>query len=635
MAERMAVLAHAAAGVIAADSARALRDVMLEACRRVIVLDDLAFALYDPASASLRFLTDSVPEGTTSIPVASTAYEQVISEKRSSVSVGILAAPDEEDTIGTSATQTLVGDDASVIRTPIIAGGEVLAVLAVRKRSWEPYASLDVEVLEALAAMAATALRNISLVDELRSSQEALSYQAHHDALTGLPNRSRFLDRVARALTNGSPERVCVLALDLDGFKAVNDTLGHAAGDRLLVETAERLQNATRGRDTVARLGGDEFAVLLEQVHDDAESEVVAERILRAMQAPFSFGDRVTVVGASIGIARGDSRESDGGASLLELGSDARSDLALRDPIDALLRNADVALYHAKTAGKGRFAFFDPSMNVAAVERTSLESGLRVAIESNALRLYYQPIIALDSDMVVGVEALLRWTHPERGPVPPSTFIPIAEETGLIVPIGRWVMEEACAQGARWQRRHRASYPGRPPLTISVNVSGRQLQEETFVDDVRRALRVSGLARGTLLLELTESTVVRQSEGMRERLAALKETGVQLAIDDFGTGYSALSYLQHFPIDVLKIDKSFVDGVARGGAQGTLARTIIALGEALSLRTIAEGIEHEDQRRCLQSMGCNLGQGYYFAHPLPAEGFDRYLAAVHVEAACL
>jgi EAL domain-containing protein (putative c-di-GMP-specific phosphodiesterase class I) len=273
-------------------------------------------------------------------------------------------------------------------------------------------------------------------------------------------------------------------------------------------------------------------------------------------------------------------------------------------------------------------------MHVAAAERKSLETGLRDAIESGTLRLYYQPIIALESDVVVGVEALLRWTHPQRGPVSPSVFIPIAEETGLIVPIGRWVLQEACAQGARWQKRHRDLYPGRPPMTISVNVSGRQLEEPTFVDDVRGALWLSGLAPQTLLLELTESTIVRQSEVARERLLALKESGVQLAIDDFGTGYSALSYLQHFPIDVLKIDKSFVDGVARGGAQGTLARTIIALGEALSLRTIAEGIEHEEQRSCLQAMGCDCGQGYYFAHPLPADGIDRYLAAVQVEAEC-
>jgi len=398
---------------------------------------------------------------------------------------------------------------------------------------------------------------------------------------------------------------VAVLFLDLADFKAVNDSLGHAEGDRLLEAVAARLLKATRGCDNVARLGGDEFAILLAGLAQEQDAVVVVERITAAMRPPVALRGREVLISASIGVAH------------VEAGQG----------VDEVLRNADLAMYRAKGAAKGGHEVFEPGMHTAVLERLELEADLRRAVEREELRLLYQPIVELASGRTIGVEALVRWQHPSRGLVSPAAFIPLAEETGIIVPIGRWVLAEACRQGAAWQgaawptdaRPVTSEIPGIAPLTVSVNLSGQQLHDAALVADVAAALRDSGLPPSSLVLEITESVLMRDTEVTLATLGALKALGVRLAMDDFGTGYSSLSYLQRFPIDILKIDKAFVDGVARSGSDAAVARTIIALGDTPALRTVAEGVETAAQREALGRLGCEFGQGYLFARPLPAD----------------
>jgi len=439
-------------------------------------------------------------------------------------------------------------------------------------------------------------------VTERTIAEARLEHQAFHDALTGLANRSLFRDRVGHALARGRRlgTRPAVLFLDLDEFKAVNDGLGHAEGDRLLVEVSTRLLGATRGCDTVARLGGDEFAVLLSDVYDEGEATAVAERVLRALAKPITLSARDVLVGASVGIAAAVPGEG----------------------ADELLRNADLAMYHAKARGKGTYEVFAPAMYEVVSDRVALLADLRGALDRKEFAVVYQPVVDLGTGHVVGAEALIRWTHPARGPVPPPRFIGLAEDSGLILPIGRFVLEAACRQAAGWLR------DGHGDLHVAVNMSGRQLQYPGFVADVAAVLAATGLPPHALLLEITESVVMQDTEASLARLAALKALGVRLAIDDFGTGYSSLAYLQRFPVDVLKIDKRFVDGVHEGRSGEALARTIVALGETLGLRTVGEGIERPEQRDALRSLGCTYGQGYLFARPLPAHELDGLLAVL-------
>ena len=459
-------------------------------------------------------------------------------------------------------------------------------------------------------------------VTERAELEAQLTRQAYHDALTGLANRARFGERLAGALARaraaGDPGRVAVLVLDLDGFKVVNDSLGHAAGDRLLVEVAERLLSATRGCDTVARLGGDEFAVLLEGVQTDADATVVAERVVAALRPGFLVDGRQAYVGTSVGIARAGAH---GDGAALAPGGDAE------DPVAAVLRDADAAMYRAKARGKGRWALFEPAMHAAAVERLALEGDLRLALERDELVLVYQPVVELETGRTVAAEALVRWRHPRRGLVGPAEFIPFAEETGLIVPLGRQVLARACRQAAAWQRAGLGAGEEGAPLVVAVNVSGQQLEAPDFVGEVAAALAESGLAAGALTLEITEYSVVERPDAVRERLTALRALGVRVAIDDFGTGYSALSQLQQFPIDVLKVDRAFVERVTRGGSHAAVTRTLVALGDALGVRTVAEGIETEEQRAYLRQLGCRLGQGYLFARPLEPEALAARLRA--------
>ncbi len=424
-------------------------------------------------------------------------------------------------------------------------------------------------------------------------------HQAFHDPLTDLANRSLFLYQVGHALARASRmgQPVTVLFLDLDNFKTVNDSLGHAAGDRLLVDAARRLAQCVRDSDLIARLGGDEFAVLVEDADNVRDVLVIAERVAAALGKPFMLGGKEVFVSASVGIARTEPGET----------------------ADELVRNADVAMYVAKTRGKGQCVFFEPQMHTAALERLVVEADLRRAIEHEEFFLQYQPIVLLGTGEIIGAEALVRWCCRERGTVPPGVFIPIAEETGLISAIGRWVLRRACRTAKQWEKERGH------PMRITVNLSGRQLQEPGIVEEVRQALADSGLDARHLVLEITESMLMHNTEMALARLTALKALGVSLAIDDFGTGYSSLSYLQRYPIDILKIDKSFVDVIDKGGEGPVLASAIVALGETLRMNTVAEGIETEAQRGHLIELGCELGQGYLFAPPLDAEDFWKIL----------
>jgi len=430
--------------------------------------------------------------------------------------------------------------------------------------------------------------------------EQELLHQAFHDSLTGLANRALFRDRVshALALARRQGRDITVLFLDLDDFKKVNDSLGHAEGDRLLVAAAERFLACGRATDTVARLGGDEFGILIEDVRGTEGSAVLVERLTGAMQAPFRLGHNEVHVTASFGIATAVGEET----------------------ADDLLRNADLAMYTAKRQGKGRFATYESRMVADVRQRLELEAALRTAIEREEMVLHYQPIVHLQTGQIFGFEALVRWNHPRFGHLLPSHFVPLAEETGLIVRLGGWVLREACTQIHRW----REAYPN-AQWTMSVNLSGRQLEEPDLVHETRAALAMTGVNPAALVLEITESVLMQQADSALQQLRAMKSLGVGLAIDDFGTGYSSLSYLQRFPIDILKIAKPFIDDVGAGIEKSALARAIIGLGDTLKLKTIAEGVEIAEQRAALVLLGCELGQGYFFSPALPAVGVERML----------
>jgi diguanylate cyclase (GGDEF)-like protein/PAS domain S-box-containing protein len=436
-------------------------------------------------------------------------------------------------------------------------------------------------------------------VSERRRLEEQLTHQAFHDPLTGLANRALFRDRVSHALAlaqrRGTP--VTVLFLDLDDFKTVNDSLGHAEGDRLLIAAAERFLACARTADTVARLGGDEFAILVEG--SDGQ-EGLSDRLAAAMSHPFTLGGNQVRVTASIGVAS------------------ASPD----DRADDLLRNADMAMYAAKRHGKGRAETYESRMYADIRERLNLEAALRTAIEKQELTLFYQPIVNLRSGGIYGMEALLRWEHPQFGRLLPQHFVPLAEETGLIVQLGSWVLAEACRQLQVW----RAAYP-ELRLAISVNISGRQLQGSGLALALRQTLTSSGVEPSSVVLEITESVLMQETDAVLERLQQLKVLGVRLAIDDFGTGYSSLSYLQRFPIDILKIAKPFVEDVGQGADRSALARAIVGLGDTLKLQTIAEGIERAEQRAALIDLGCTLGQGHHFWPALSAAAIEELLTA--------
>jgi diguanylate cyclase (GGDEF)-like protein/PAS domain S-box-containing protein len=439
-------------------------------------------------------------------------------------------------------------------------------------------------------------------VSERKAFEEQLAHQAFHDPVTDLANRALFAERVRHAVARARRESngLAVIFLDLDDFKTINDSLGHAAGDQVLREVARRLDANIRSSDTAARFGGDEFAILMEDVETAQEAADTAERILTALTVPMNVDGTDLLVRCSIGIS----------VAQEEAPSDA----------DELTRNADAAMYIAKRDGKGGYRLFEPAMHEGVLARLELRADLQRAMTTGQLELHYQPVVRLHDGSVSGVEALLRWRHPERGLIPPDQFIPLAEEMGLIVPIGRWVLREGCRQAALLRRK----LPGHPPLTMSVNLSVKQLQHSDIVGDVRDALDQSGLEAALLTLEITESVMIADTDLAVDRLVELKALGVRLAMDDFGTGYSSLSYLSRLPVDILKMDRSFLRPDA-SVAESELATAVVGLGKTLNLEVVAEGIELDEQWQALRNLECELGQGFLFARPMDADATLDYL----------
>jgi diguanylate cyclase (GGDEF)-like protein/PAS domain S-box-containing protein len=488
---------------------------------------------------------------------------------------------------------------SDVVRVP---GSQVAAEMRVRHAdgSWLVIEAVAKNLLDDPAVGGIVV--NYRDVTARKSLEDELKRQAFHDSLTGLANRALFSDRLQHAIARAerSPTALAVLFVDLDDFKTVNDSLGHGEGDLLLVAVADRLRASLRGSDTIARMGGDEFAILIEDPIDGETPMDVGRRMLAQLGPPFVHRGKELFVRASIGIATTRARDH---------------------TADEVLRNADVAMYTAKTNGKNRLEVFEPGMHTAALTRLALKGDLERALERGEFSLAYQPIVRLAGGRLAGVEALLRWQHRERGMVGPAEFIPVAEETGVIVPLGRWVLEQACAQAAAWN-----AISARP-ITMSVNVSGRQLQHPDFVTDVAAVLASTGLAPQLLTLELTESVLMQDAEAATAVLVELKRLGVRLAIDDFGTGYSSLNYLRRFPIDELKIDRSFVASLDDGPTQSAVVLSILRLSETLHLETVAEGIEESSQLDVLRHLGADLGQGYLFARPLDAIAATALIAA--------
>ncbi|MFZ5825896.1 MAG: sensor domain-containing protein [Bacillota bacterium] len=442
-------------------------------------------------------------------------------------------------------------------------------------------------------------------VTEQKKLEEHLLHMAYHDQMTGLPNRAAFEERLAQAL-DGPRRHVVVVYIDVDNFKVINDSLGHQAGDDALMEIGERLRNY-QPMAMVARHGGDEFSVLLEGINDADGAIDATERLAAALDSPLHIGGREFQVTFSFGIAMGTSRIS--------------------TPKE-LLREADVALHYAKRQGKARYVLYHPSMTANALERLELDADLRRAVRENQLQLFYQPIVALKSRTVVGAEALLRWRHPRRGWVSPGEFIPVAEQSGFITTLGRWVLEQACREARSWQQRFRADVP----LSVSVNLSAVQVQDPALVDEVAEVLETTGLPPENLSLEITETALMQNPEFTRPILQRLKSLGIRLAMDDFGAGHSSLHYLKQFPIDVLKIDRSFVSGLGLNRVDSALVRTVISLAGVLNMGVTAEGVESSEQVAELTGIGCDKAQGYYYGLPVPSDELGSALASLSLRA---
>jgi diguanylate cyclase (GGDEF)-like protein len=484
----------------------------------------------------------------------------------------------------------------SGISVPIRGRDGAFGVLAAHHTSLRAFSSDDVNFLQSVANVLAAAI-------ERRRSEAETRHQALHDPLTGLPNRALFKDRLQHALARNrrSGGTLAVLFLDVDNFKVVNDSLGHEAGDGLLCALAPRLAECVRSGDTVARFGGDEFVLLCEDISDEQEALEIAERVKQCFARPLPIAGGEHFVTASIGVAM----PTPG-----------------HDSSDSLLRDADAAMYQAKQRGRARFELFDSAMRATAVKRLQTEAELRHALERDELRLVYQPVIDLETGRMVAVEALVRWEHPERGMVSPADFIPVAEESGLIVPLGRWVIREAARKAAHWRRMAAA---GENPLVVSVNLSARQMSEPELVPTVAEIIREFDVDPPQLALEITETVLVEDTVSAADTLHELQALGVKLVLDDFGTGYSSLGYVKRFPLSFLKLDRSFVAELGKSQRDAAIISAIVDLSRALDARVVAEGVETEDQLRRVRALGCDLAQGFLFARPLPPDEIDGLL----------
>jgi diguanylate cyclase (GGDEF)-like protein/PAS domain S-box-containing protein len=527
-----------------------------------------------------------------------------------SPSVSRLSKSKPGDFVGETMMSFVKGEDARQLRSLLLEVSErpgytQIAELQVQSR-YDPDHSLYVQVIctncfdDPDVGGLVLNLRDISDRKEL---EDQLRHQAFHDSLTGLANRLRFLDRLGHALERGKrngDKFVSVLYLDLDYFKNINDEMGHTAGDSLLQLVAERVKGCIRSTDTAARLGGDEFAILLEDQHTVEAARAVAENILQQLKHPYQVLDREVYISASIGVVVAD-------PNLMNA--------------EEVIRDADVAMYDAKENGRGRIQVFEPTMQLSLVDRLMLTNDLNGAIERDELEVYYQPLLFLRDERIAGFEALIRWRHPKRGLLPPVQFITLAEESGFIHDLGHFVLSEACRQGQEWKQK----YPDRDDFTMSVNVSARQLQKPGYVQEVQRILKNTGFDPRMLVLEITESVLIRHPQDVIGSLEELKRLGLHLALDDFGTGYSSLSYLKRFPIDILKIDRSFIEGMNETDRDMMLVQTVIDLGHTLKLDIVAEGIERSEQLESLQALDCALGQGYLFAKALDASSAEAML----------
>lgn len=479
--------------------------------------------------------------------------------------------------------------------TPILTqGGEVLGSFAIYNREAHQPSETEKQLVSGAVHLAGIAIQR-------HRDQTRIHHMAHHDSLTKLPNRLLLHDRIERSIEQARRQgsRTAVLMVDLDRFKHVNDSLGHHVGDRLLQETAERLEHCMRGSDTIARVGGDEFVINMPYVEEPDSVSVVARHVLAELQTPFVFGGHSFQLGASIGI----SLYPDDG-----------------DDVHDLLRAADAAMYAAKEQGRGNYRYFTDELNTAAHERMTLVAQLQKAIRRQEFVLHYQPLIDLASNQLMGAEALVRWEHPERGLLGPDHFIHLLEEHGLMVDVGTWVLETACTQNARWQTQ------GLPTIPVSVNIAADQFYRADLAKQVRTLLRDTGLSAECLVLEFTESALLRETESVLLAMGQLRSMGVTLALDDFGTGYSSLAYLHRLPVNQLKIDRSFVQDLAAEKGPTSIIRSIVHLAGDLGLKTVSEGLETAEQRAFARSLGCDMGQGLYLGRPMPADEFRTFLS---------
>jgi diguanylate cyclase (GGDEF)-like protein len=487
----------------------------------------------------------------------------------------------------------------------IMTDGQVIGTIAVIDTTPHAWTHTEVTALMDVASLLVTELELRSDLSLKRQTQEHLLYSTLHDSLTGLPNRSLFTERLRHAMRRAArhpDDLFAVLFLDLDRFKDVNDNLGHFAGDELLRAVARRLEACIRPEDTVARLSGDEFAILLESITDISDAGRVAERIEEALSFPINLAGAEVTTSASMGIVT--------------------SSMAHDQP-EQLLRSADMAMYRAKAAGRARYEMFDRAMHTDALERLRLETDLRRAVELGEFVLHYQPLVSLRTGRVTGLEALVRWQHPDRGMIHPGDFITVAEETGLIVPIGKWVLFEACRQIKEWQTAH----PRKDPLTIGINLSTKQFSQPDLLDQVRSALETTGASASSLRFEIQESAIIDKGRSAIAILSRIRELGAQVYLDDFGTGYSSLSYLHGLPIDAIKIDRAFISSMDTDDKNLRLVRTILTLAEIVGVRAEAEGISTSEQLRELRALNCEQGQGYLFSAPIPREAVDEVLQA--------